>query len=69
VRELNDDLGIPPDFSDTPFSDEIIEKMADDAMKSRNIQINPRRVTRAQIVELFRQVGQFEYDDDDDDDD
>jgi alcohol dehydrogenase class IV len=69
VRELNDDLGIPPDFSDTPFSDEIIEKMADDAMKSRNIQINPRRVTRAQIVELFQQVGQFEYDDDDDDDD
>ena len=42
--------------------------MADDAMKSRNIQINPRRVTRAQIVELYKQVGQFDDDWDDDDD-
>ena len=62
VRELNADLDIPPDFAQTPFSDEIIETMADDAMKSRNIQINPRRVTRAQIVELFKLVGQFDDD-------
>jgi alcohol dehydrogenase class IV len=68
VRELNADLDIPPDFANTPFSDEIIETMADDAMKSRNIQINPRRVTRAQIVELFKQVGQFDDDWDEDDD-
>jgi alcohol dehydrogenase class IV len=69
VRDLNDDLGIPADFRDTPFTDDIIEKMADDAMKSRNIQINPRRVTRAQIVELFKQIGQFDDWNDDEDDD
>jgi alcohol dehydrogenase class IV len=68
VRNLNDDLGIPTDFRDTPFEDDVIEKMADDAMKSRNIQINPRRVTRAQIVALYQQVGQVDVWDDDDDD-
>ena len=30
VRELNADLDIPPDFAQTPFSDENIETMADD---------------------------------------
>jgi alcohol dehydrogenase class IV len=53
VRELNSDLEIPEDFGQWPFDDTTIEKMADDAMKSRNVQINPRRVTRDQIVELF----------------
>jgi alcohol dehydrogenase class IV len=56
VQELNDDLGIPSDFAQWPFSDETIELMADDAMKSRNIQINPRRVSRAEIVELYNVV-------------
>jgi alcohol dehydrogenase class IV len=56
VRELNGDLGIPADFAQWPFADDVIETMTDDAMKSRNIQINPRRVTRAQIVQLYNAV-------------
>lgn len=56
VRELNADLEIPEDFSQWPFDDDTIETMADDAMKSRNIQINPRRVSRAQIVELYNLI-------------
>jgi alcohol dehydrogenase class IV len=56
VRDLNADLGIPADFVQWDFADDIIEKMADDAMKSGNIPINPRRVSRDQIVELYNVV-------------
>lgn len=56
VRELNDDLDIPADFADWAFDDDKIELMADDAMKSGNIPINPRRVNRDQIVALYEEV-------------
>jgi alcohol dehydrogenase class IV len=56
VRDLNAGLGIPADFMQWDFGDDIIEKMADDAMKSGNIPINPRRVSRDQIVELYNVV-------------
>jgi alcohol dehydrogenase len=56
VQALNEDLEIPTNFAEWEFSDDIIEKMADDAMKSRNIQINPRRVSRAQIVDLYNVI-------------
>ncbi len=56
VQELNADLDIPINFAEWGFSDENIEHMADDAMKSGNIPINPRRVSRDQIVALYNAV-------------
>ena len=53
VQELNADLGIPENFARWEFSDENIQAMTDDAMKSGNIPINPRRVNRDEIVALY----------------
>ena len=65
IRELNEDIGIPEDLTTAirqakkgeEISDEEIESkidaMADDAMKSGNIAVNPRSSRKQDIVELY----------------
>jgi len=58
LSELNAELGIPSGLSGAGISSEAFEKvldqMADDAMKSGNIAINPRKTEKADVLELYR---------------
>jgi alcohol dehydrogenase len=72
IRELNEDIGIPQDLTTAirqtakrkdpakEVSDEEIESkidaMADDAMKSGNIAVNPRSSRKPDIVELYHKA-------------
>ena len=72
IRELNEDIGIPQDMTTAirqtakrkdpakEVSDEEIESkidaMADDAMKSGNIAVNPRSSRKPDIVELYHKA-------------
>ena len=68
IRELNEDIGIPEDLTTAirqaakgrEVSDEEIESkidaMADDAMKSGNIAVNPRSSQKRDIVELYHKA-------------
>ncbi len=55
---LNGELGIPSGLSGAGISSEAFEKvldqMADDAMKSGNIAINPRKTEKSDVLELYR---------------
>jgi alcohol dehydrogenase class IV len=53
VRRLSRDVGIPERLRDLGVTREGIPRLADDAMKSGNILVNPRATTRADIVTLF----------------
>lgn len=53
VRRLNRDLGIPERLRDLGVTADAIPAMADDAMKSGNVLVNPRRTRREDIVHLF----------------
>jgi len=58
LLELNAELGIPSGLSGAGISSEAFEKvldqMADDAMKSGNIAINPRKTEKTDVLELYR---------------
>ena len=68
IRELNEDIGIPQDMATAirqaakgkEVSDEEIESridaMADDAMKSGNIAVNPRASRKQDIVALYHKA-------------
>ena len=61
IRELNEDIGIPEDLTiairqakkGEEISDDKIDAMADDAMKSGNIAVNPRSSRKQDIVKLY----------------
>ena len=63
IRNLLKDLNIPDNLADVKeiqeangVSDEIITKMAEDAMKSGNIFANPRASVQKDIEELYRKA-------------
>ena len=68
IHELNEDIGIPENLTTAirqaakgrEVSDEEIESridaMADDAMKSGNIAVNPRSSQKRDIVELYHKA-------------
>ncbi len=53
VRRLSRDVGIPERLRDVGVSREGIPRMAEDAMKSGNILVNPRATTYSDILALF----------------
>ena len=53
VEELGFDVGIPETLSEIGVDGEGIPAMTDDALKSPNVEINPRKTTREDIVELY----------------
>jgi alcohol dehydrogenase class IV len=53
VRALARDVQIPPRLRDVGVAREGIPAMTDDAMKSGNVLVNPRRTTGADIAALF----------------
>ncbi|MCR5210707.1 MAG: iron-containing alcohol dehydrogenase [Lachnospiraceae bacterium] len=54
IKRLNEDLGIPSGLKDVGVSEDKIEAMAKDAMKSGNIKVNPRYTTFDDVVKLYR---------------
>lgn len=56
VRRLMIDVGIPLTLKAVGVSAELISVMADDSLKSGNVPLNPRRVTRQDIVEVFERA-------------
>lgn len=53
IRVLNHELGIPPTLNEVGATSDKFEKMADDVMKSGNIQVNPRFTTKNDILKLY----------------
>lgn len=56
LRELNVVLGIPATLHDAGVTAESFAAMADDAMKSGNIAVNPRATTKADILALYQKA-------------
>ena len=56
IRILNDELGIPSSLSEVGVDSSLFDKMADDAMKSGNILVNPRPTTKKDILALYAQA-------------
>lgn len=56
IRVLNDELGIPSSLSEVGVDSSLFDKMADDAMKSGNILVNPRPTTKKDILALYTQA-------------
>ena len=54
VRELNAQIGIPEKLSEAGVTSEYFEQMSDDAMKSGNIKVNPRKTTRSDVLSLYQ---------------
>lgn len=56
LRVLNHELGIPSSLSAVGVQCKAFDVMADDAMKSGNIFVNPRKTTKNDILELYNQA-------------
>jgi alcohol dehydrogenase len=54
VFRLNEEIGIPRGLRDVGVREDGIERMADDAMKSGNIAVNPRPTAREDVLALYR---------------
>ncbi len=55
VQNLSDDVGIPATLGETGAKAEGIHVMAEDAMKSGNIQVNPRKTTIKDVTALYEE--------------
>lgn len=53
IRLLNHELNIPASLSEVGVDSALFDAMADDAMKSGNIQVNPRHTDKADILKLY----------------
>ncbi len=53
IRVLNHEIGIPSTLSEVGVTSDKFDQMADDAMKSGNIQVNPRYTTKNDILKLY----------------
>jgi len=56
VETLGSDVGIPANLTAVGVPADGIPTLADDSMKSPNIQINPRTTTRDDVVAIFQQA-------------
>lgn len=56
VRKLNKECGIPLGLAAVGVKAEKINQMAEDAMKSGNVLVNPRQTTLKDIIELYKKA-------------
>ena len=56
IKKLNKDLGIPGSLSEVGVTEDKIEAMAKDAMKSANVKANPRLTTEKDIIALYHKA-------------
>jgi alcohol dehydrogenase class IV len=53
IRDLETDIGIPPSMSEAGVTDEHFDAIVKDTFRSRNVDINPRRVTEEDIRQIL----------------
>ena len=56
VEALARDVGAPARMSEVGVQESAIERMADDAMPSAHIKVNPREITRDDIVRVYHEA-------------
>lgn len=56
LRELNAEFGIPASLKETGVTPDKFDAMADDAMKSSNIAVNPRATTQKDVLALYEKA-------------
>ncbi len=54
LKALNESLGIPNSLKKVGVDERKFDAMADDAMKSGNIAVNPRKTTKEDIIKLYK---------------
>ena len=54
IRELNAGIGLPASLREVGVTEARLEAMTDDAMKSGNIAVNPRKTDREDVLRLYR---------------
>ena len=54
LKALNESLGIPDSLKKVGVDEGKFDAMADDAMKSGNIAVNPRKTTKEDIIKLYK---------------
>jgi len=54
VIKLNHQLGIPKSFKELGVNEELIPQMIEDTFKSGNVAINPRRVTKNDVEQIYK---------------
>lgn len=54
VRRLSEDISLPHNFIEYQVTKESISSLADDAMLSGNINVNPRKTTHEDLVHLYQ---------------
>ena len=54
--KLNESLGIPADLKSVGVDEKCFDAMADDAMKSGNIAVNPRKTVKEDILKLYKKA-------------
>lgn len=54
--DLNKQLGIPASLSEVGVTSDRFDAMADDAMKSGNIAVNPRSTTKQDVLDLYHKA-------------
>ncbi|KAF1295990.1 alcohol dehydrogenase [Enterococcus sp. JM4C] len=56
LKQLNADLGIPASLSEAGVTADKIQEMAEDAMKSPNVAVNPRATNIKDIIALYEKA-------------
>lgn len=56
LRDLNESLGIPAGLEEVCVTKDKFDAMADDAMKSGNIAVNPRSTTKKDVLALYEKA-------------
>lgn len=56
LTELNEQLGIPGSLGEVGITADKFDAMADDAMKSGNIAVNPRSTTKKDVLSLYEKA-------------
>lgn len=56
IKKLNALLNIPASLSEVGVTEDKIEVMAADAMKSGNVAVNPRQTTEKDMIELYKKA-------------
>lgn len=56
LKDLNEQLGIPASLSAVGVTEDKFDVMADDAMKSGNIAVNPRSTTKQDVLALYKKA-------------
>lgn len=59
IRSLNRSLGIPANLAEVGVTEDKVPQMAEDAMKSGNIAVNPRQTTLKDVIALYHKAIKY----------